>query len=115
MLEYYLQPGPRLSSIDYGEGLLIVFNYQLSSEILPTERIALEAEGVKAYKNGNLISIEGVGITDVEIYDMAGKRIFKLTQETDKLDLPVSAFTDKFYLVKTTTKFGKKQSIKINL
>lgn len=115
MLKYYLQPGPRLSSIDYGDGLLIVFNYQLSSEILPTERIALKTEGIKAYKNGNLLSIEGVGIRDVEIYNMNGKRIFKLTQETDKLDLPVSAFTDKFYLVKTTTQSGKKQSIKVNL
>lgn len=115
LFDYYLMPGACMSSIDYGEGLQFLFSYQLSSEILPAQRIALEREGVKAYKNGNTVSIEGIGITDIEIYDMMGKRLLKLSQEIDRIDLPGSMFANGFYLVKTTTQSGKKQSIKVNL
>lgn len=59
--------------------------------------------------------VEGLDIALVELYDMAGKRVSDLAVDADRIDLPISGMASGLYILKTTNKAGKLQTVKVSL
>ena len=91
-----------------------IFKY--TGTVLETDTF-IEGKNLMAYPNptSNLLTIKGKNITEITIFDMAGKQVMiKKINTTDNFNLDVSSLSSGIYLLNASNDSGLKSSLKFS-